>query len=86
MSWPSKDYRDYLDDGPKTVWHARKPAPMKFSLAIGAAGVLAGLTVGWCTSQREAPLALIGGFAGVLGLDFYWRYVRQSIPGRGRHQ
>jgi hypothetical protein len=83
MAWPSKDHRDYLDDVERPEWHNRKGAPATLSSAAGGVGIVIGLLIGWLTPWREAPLAVIGGFAGVLGFDFYWRFVRESLPRKG---
>lgn len=77
----SKDYRDYLEKD-RPDWRNRKGAPIMFSAAVGGVGILVGLTVGWLTDLREAPAGAIGGIAGMLGFDFYWRWIRDSLPGR----
>ncbi|MGH2906121.1 MAG: hypothetical protein ACRDKI_05065 [Solirubrobacterales bacterium] len=86
MAWPSKDWEDYRDDLPREPWHNRKSAPVTLSTAAGGIGLLAGLTVGWLTDLREAPPAVVGGLVGMLGFDFYWRFVRESLPHRGSRQ
>ena len=83
MAWPSKDHKDYMDDAPRPQWHNRRGAPAMLAAAFGGVGVAVGLAVGWLTPWREAPPVVIGGLAGILGFDFYWRYVRESLPRRG---
>lgn len=80
----SDDYRDYLPIEDRQHWTNRKGAPITLSTAAGGFGLLAGLTIGWLTDLREAPPAVIGGLAGMFAFDFYWRHVRETLPGRRR--
>jgi hypothetical protein len=83
MAGLSKDFKDYADDAPKPAWHSRKGPPAMIAFAFGGLGLVAGLVVGWLTDWREAPPAVIGGFIGILSFDFYWRFVRESLPRKG---
>lgn len=78
----SKDASDYLPDENRPHWTNRKGAPITLSAAAGGVGLVAGLIIGWSTILREGPLAAIGALVGMLGFDFYWRFVRDSLPGR----
>lgn len=78
----SKDPADYLPAPDRSHWTNRKGAPITLSAAAGGAGLIVGLIVGWCTILREGPLAAIGALVGMLGFDFYWRFVRDSLPGQ----
>lgn len=78
----SDDYRDYLPDENREHWTNRKGAPWTLSSAAGGVGLVVGLVVGWLTELREAPPALIGGLVGMLGFDFYWRHVRETLPSK----
>ncbi len=80
----TSDYRDYLPDENRPHWTNRKGAPISLSSAAGGVGLLAGLIIGWTTDLRETAPALIGGLVGMLGFDFYWRFVRDVLPGN-RH-
>ena len=44
-------------------------------------GLVIGLIIGWTTILREGSMATIGAIVGMLGFDFYWRFVRDSLPG-----
>ena len=79
----SSDYRDYLPKE-REPWHKRKGAPITLSSAAGGVGLVLGLTIGWLTDLREAPVAAIGGIGGMLVFDFYWRHVRETFPERRR--
>ena len=83
MPWPSKDWNDYRDDVDRGPWHSRPGAPITISFAWGGLGVVVGLIIGWCTSLPNAATAVICGVAFVLAFDFYWRFVRDSLPRRG---
>ena len=78
----SKDHKDYLEPE-RPHWTNRKSAPITLSTAAGGVGVVGGLVLGWLTTINEAPAAVIGGLIGILGFDFYWRWVKDSLPGRG---
>ncbi len=80
----SDDYRDYLPDPDREHWTNRKGAPVTLSAAAGGVGLIVGLVVGWTTELREAAPAVIGALAGMLGFDFYWRHVRDTLPGSRR--
>jgi hypothetical protein len=75
----SKDHRDYLEPD-RPHWTNRKSAPITLSTAAGGVGVVGGLVVGWLTTIIEAPAAVIGGLIGALTFDFYWRWVRGTLP------
>jgi hypothetical protein len=79
----SKDHKDYQEPE-REHWHNRPSAPITLSTAAGGVGVVGGLVLGWLTTINEAPAAVIGGLIGVLGFDFYWRWVRDTLPGRSR--
>jgi hypothetical protein len=79
----SKDHRDYLEPE-REHWTNRKGAPWTLSSAAGGVGLVAGLIVAWLTTLREGPAAVIGGLIGMLGFDFYWRWVKDTLPGRNR--
>lgn len=72
----SKDYRDYLPREGEPEWHNKKGAPITISAAFGGLGLVIGLVIGWTTELREAPPAVIGGLLGMLGTDFYYRFLR----------
>jgi hypothetical protein len=78
----SKDHRDYQDPTDRPHWTNRKGAPITLSTGAGGVGVIAGLLVGWLSTINEAPAAVIGGLLGILGFDFYWRWVKDTLPGR----
>ncbi|MBI2690812.1 MAG: hypothetical protein HYX29_02530 [Solirubrobacterales bacterium] len=78
----SKDHKDYQEPD-REHWTNRKGAPITLSTAAGGVGVVGGLVLGWLTTANEAPAAVIGGLIGVLGFDFYWRWVKDIPPGRG---
>ncbi len=75
----SDDYRDYIDK-PRPSWHQRSGAPLAKSSAVGGFGILVGLVVGWTTDLREAPAGVVGGVGGMLLFDFYWRWIKDSLP------
>lgn len=75
----SDDYRDYIDK-PRPKWHQRRGAPITKSSAAGGLGILIGLVVGWTTDLREAPAGVVGGIGGMLLFDFYWRWIRDTLP------
>ncbi|MGH2958501.1 MAG: hypothetical protein ACRDKE_02780 [Solirubrobacterales bacterium] len=78
----SKDHKDYLEPTDRPHWTNRKGAPITLSTAAGGVGVVGGLLLGWLTTINEAPAAVLGGLIGVLGFDFYWRWVKDTLPGR----
>jgi ABC-type xylose transport system permease subunit len=86
MSLLSKDHRDFQDDGPRPKWTNRKGAPIMLSSAAAGVGVVIGFIIGWTTDLREAPVVLIAGLAGMLSFDFYWRWVKDSLPSSKHHQ
>lgn len=82
MALFSRDHRDYQEPTDRTHWTNRKGAPITLSTAAGGVGLLVGLIIGWTTDLREAPLAVIGGLGGMLGFDFYWRWVKGTMPAK----
>jgi F0F1-type ATP synthase assembly protein I len=78
----SKDHKDYQEPTDRAHWTNRKGAPITLSTAAGGVGVVGGLVLGWLTTINEAPAVLIGGLIGILGFDFYWRWVKDTLPGR----
>lgn len=77
----SKEPADYLPDPARAHWTNRKGAPITLSAAAGGVGLVIGLIIGWTTILREGSMATIGAIVGMLGFDFYWRFVRDSLPG-----
>lgn len=80
----SDDHRDYVNPS-RPEWHERRGAPITKSSAAGGIGILIGLIIGWTTDLREAPAGVVGGIGGMLLFDFYWRWIKDTLPTTGRH-
>jgi hypothetical protein len=83
VAGPSTDFKDYSDDAERPAWHNRQGPPAVIAAAFGGFGLVVGLVLGWLTDLRTAPPAVVGGLVGILGFDFYWRFVRESLPRKG---
>lgn len=75
------DHRQHQERTDLPHWTNRKGAPITLSTAAGGVGVVSGLVLGWLTTINEAPAVVVGGLIGVLGFDFYWRWVKDTLPG-----
>lgn len=80
----SKDHRDYQEPD-REHWTKRAGPPITLSSAAGGVGLLIGLVIGWTTELREATPAVVGALGGMLGFDFYWRHVRETLPRQRRN-
>lgn len=79
----SDDPGDYVNPQ-RPDWRERRGAPLSLSTAFGGVGFSVGLILGWTTELREAPAALVGSVGGMLIFDFYWRWVRETLPLKAR--
>lgn len=86
MSLFSRDHRDFHEPTDRPHWTNRKGAPITLSSAAGGVGVVIGFIIGWTTDLREAPVVVIAGLVGMLSFDFYWRWVKDSLPGAQRRK
>lgn len=75
----SDDPADYVNPE-RPSWRERRGAPLSLSATFGGIGLLIGLVVGWTTEFREAPAGLVGGVGGMLLFDFYWKWIRETLP------
>ncbi|MGB0871647.1 MAG: hypothetical protein ACPGYP_00770 [Solirubrobacterales bacterium] len=75
----SDDPADYVNPD-RPDWRERRGPPMTLSSAFGGIGFVIGLILGWTTDLREAPAALVGAVGGMLIFDFYWRWIKDTLP------
>lgn len=75
----SDDPADYINPE-RPNWRERRGAPLILSATFGGIGLVIGLILGWITELREAPAGIVGGVGGMLLFDFYWRWVKDTLP------